>query len=89
MVPIARLRTATYVSGTLSHSWQAISSSGSSIEQKGMINASKTISLTAMQLMTNPDVLIKAKEELINQRGLDFVYKPLLADRELPLDYRN
>ena len=87
-VPTAGLRTATYVPGTPSHSWQAIASSGSTIGQKGMINASKTISLTAMHLMTNPDVLEKAKEELVSQRGLDFVYKPLLGDRKPPLDYR-
>ncbi len=88
VVPTAGLRTATYVPGTPSHSWQAISSSGSTIGKKGMINASKTISLTAMHLMTNPEVLKKAKAELIEQRGKDFVYKPLLGDREPPLDYR-
>ena len=89
MVPTAGLRTATYVPGTPSHSWQAIASSGSTIGQKGMINASKTISLTAMYLMTHPETLKKAKEELDEQRGSDFVYKPLLGDREPPLDYRN
>ena len=87
-VPTAGLRTATYVPGTPSHSWQAIASSGSTIGQKGMINASKTMSLTAMQLMQNPDVLKKAKEELNEQRGADFVYKPLFGDRKPPLDYR-
>lgn len=87
-VPTAGLRTATYVPGTPSHSWQAIASSGSSIGQKGMINASKTMSLTAMHLMQNPDILAKAKIELNEQRGSDFVYKPLFGDRKPPLDYR-
>jgi len=87
-VPTAGLRTATYVPGTPSHSWQAIASSGSTIGQKGMINASKTMSLTAMHLMQNANILKKAKEELDEQRGADFVYKPLFGDRKPPLDYR-
>jgi len=87
-VPTAGLRTATYVPGTPSHSWQAIASGGTTIGQKGMINASKTMSLTAMHLFQNPDALRKAKFELNVQRGDDFVYKPLFGDRKPPLDYR-
>ena len=87
-VPTAGLRTATYVPGTPSHSWQAIASGGTSIGQKGMINASKTMALTAMHLFQNEDVLAKAKVELDEQRGVDFVYKPLFGDRKPPLDYR-
>ncbi len=88
-VPTAGLRTATYVPGTPSHSWQAIASGGTSIGQKGMMNAAKTMSLTAMHLMLHPDVLKTAQKELIEQRGVDFKYVPLLGDREPPLDYRN
>ena len=88
-VPTAGLRTATYVPGTPSHSWQAIASGGTTIGQKGMINAAKTMALTAMHLFQNEDVLKKAKAELDDQRGSDFVYKPLFGDRKPPLDYRN
>ena len=88
-VPTAGLRTATYVPGTPSHSWQAIASGGTTIGQKGMINAAKTMALTAMHLFQNEDVLKKAKAELDDQRGSDFVYKPLFGDRTPPPDYRN
>ena len=88
VVPTAGLRTATWVAGTSAHSWQAIAAGGTSIGKKGMIVAAKTIALSAMHLFENQDILNTAKIELIEQRGKDFVYKPLLGDREPPLDYR-
>lgn len=88
VVPTAGMRAATWVPGTSAHSWQAIAAGGTSIGKKGMMVAAKTISLTAMHLFQNPEIMSKAKEELISQRGKKFVYKPLLGDREPPLDYR-
>lgn len=88
-VPTVGLRTATYVPGTSAHSWQAIAAGGTSIGKKGMVVAAKTMSLTAMHLFQSPETLAKAKKELDQQRGNDFVYKPLLGDRKPPLDYRN
>lgn len=88
VVPTAGMRAATWVPGTSAHSWQAIAAGGTSIGQKGMMVAAKTISLTAMHLFQNPSVMEKAEVELIDQRGKNFVYKPLLGDRKPPLDYR-
>lgn len=88
-VPTAGLRAATWVPGTSAHSWQAIAAGGTSIGKKGMMVAAKTISLTAMHLLLHPDVLKDAQAELIEQRGKDFEYLPLLGDRDPPLDYRN
>jgi len=87
-VPTAGMRAATWVPGTSAHSWQAIAAGGTTIGQKGMIVAAKTIALTGMHLFQNPEILTEAKEELVDQRGKDFVYKPLLGDRTPPLDYR-
>ena len=89
VVPTAGLRTATFVPGTTSHSWQAVAASGSSIGTKGMIVAAKTMALTAVELFSNPAILQAAKDELLRRRGRDFIYKPMVGDREPPLDYRN
>ena len=89
VVPTVGLRTATYVPGTSAHSWQAIAAGGTSIGKKGMMVAAKTMALTAMDLMQQPELLQKAKAELDEQRGPGYVYKPLLGDREPPLDYRD
>ena len=89
VVPTVGLRTATWVPGTSAHSWQAIAAGGTSIGQKGMIVAAKTMSLTAMNLFQHPEVLREAKAELLKQRGEDFKYQAMLGDREPPLDYRD
>lgn len=87
-VPTAGLRTATWVPGTSAHTWQAVAAGGTTIGQKGMMVAAKTLTLSAMDFFSNKDLLEKAKEELTSQRGADFIYKSLLGDREPPLDYR-
>jgi aminobenzoyl-glutamate utilization protein B len=89
VVPTAGLSAATWVPGTSAHSWQAVAAGGTSIGIKGMILAAKTIALTAIDLFEDPEITLKAKEELLQRRGADFVYKPLIGDRNPPLDYRN
>lgn len=88
LVPSANLTTATWVPGTAAHTWQAIAAGGTSIGAKGMLAAAKTLALTAVDLLQSPDVLAAARAEFEERRGPDFVYEPLLGDRDPPLDYR-
>ncbi len=87
-VPTAGLRTATWVPGTASHSWQAVASGGTSIGLKGAELAAKTLAKSAIEIFSNPSIIIDSKNELKSRVGNDFQYKPLLGDREPPLDYR-
>ena len=89
VVPTAGMYTCTWVPGTIGHSWQAVAAGGTSIGTKGMIVAAKTLALTAIDLFSDPSIIASAKEELIRRRGKDFIYKPLIGEREPPLDYRN
>ena len=59
-----------------------------SIGHKGMMLAAKVLATTARELYTNPNLIAKAKAEFRERRGADFVYRPLLGNREPPLDYR-
>jgi aminobenzoyl-glutamate utilization protein B len=86
--PTAGLRTATWVPGTASHSWQAAAASGTSIGVKGMLVAAKTLTLTAIDLFTDAQALNDAKAEYRKRVGPDFVYKALIGNRPPPLDYR-
>jgi aminobenzoyl-glutamate utilization protein B len=88
VVPTAGMRAATWVPGTAAHSWQAIAAGGTSIGNKGMVVAAKTLALTAVDLFTDADLRAAAREELEQRVGPDFVYEPLLGDRDPPLDYR-
>jgi aminobenzoyl-glutamate utilization protein B len=88
VVPTVGLGTATWVTGTGAHSWQAVACGGTDIGIKGMIVAAKTIAFTAIDLFTNPELIKKAKEEFIQTKG-DYQYKALLGDRKPALNYRD
>ncbi|MFC1485902.1 amidohydrolase, partial [Candidatus Latescibacterota bacterium] len=88
LVPTAGFHTATFVPGTSAHTWQAVAAGGMSIGTKGMIVAAKTLALTTIDLLTDSSTIEKARLELEKKKGKDFKYKPLLGDRDPPLDYR-
>lgn len=88
-VPTAGLSTATWVPGTSAHTWQAVAAGGTTIGTKGMINASKVLALTAIDIFKDPKVCETALKELNRRRGKNFRYEAMLGDREPPLDYRN
>ena len=87
-VPTAEFTTATWVPGTPAHSWQAIAAGGTDIGIKGLQLAAKTMALTAADFFENPELAEQAHAELIEQRGADFKYTPLLGNRTPALDYR-
>ncbi|QCW99329.1 amidohydrolase [Aggregatimonas sangjinii] len=87
-VPTVGMGAATWVPGTPAHSWQAVAAGGTTIGKKGMMVAAKTLTLTAIELFQNKDLVQKAKTEFIERRGADFKYIPLLGDRAPALDYR-
>ena len=86
--PTVGLRGATWVPGTPAHSWQAVASGGTEIGTKGMLVASKTMALTAIDLMTNPTLIQKATDEFKASIG-DYKYKALLGDIKPALNYRD
>ncbi len=88
VVPTAGFSAATWVPGTPGHSWQAVACGGTTIGQKGMMLAAKVLAANAMDIMTQPDLVLRAKAE--HQRRLAGVqYQPLLEKKQMPpLDYR-
>ena len=88
-VPTVGFRAATWVPETPAHSWQAVAAGGTSIGDKGMIIASKTLAITAIELIENPKIIKSAKKEFLLKRGKNFKYIPLLGNRKPALDYRN
>ena len=88
VVPTAGLRTATWVPGTPSHSWQAVAAGGTTIGTKGMLVAAKTLARTAVDLFQQPDLVTRARAEFDERRGAGYRYVSLVGDRPPPLDYR-
>ncbi len=87
-VPTIGFRTATWVPGTPAHSWQAVAAGGMSIGLKGMENATKILTLTAVRLMQDAELIRSAKAEFEQRRGVDFKYVSVVGERKPPLDYR-
>ncbi len=88
MVPTAGMSAATWVPGSSAHSWHAIAAGGTTIGEKGMIVAAKTLAMTAIDLFTRPDLIAAATAEHERRIPEGWVYEPLLGDRDPPLDYR-
>ncbi|MEP2277904.1 amidohydrolase [Maribacter sp.] len=87
-VPTVGFSTATWVPGTPAHSWQAVAAGGTSIGNKGMMIAAKTLTMTAIDLLKDKKLVAAARAEFLEKRGADFKYIPLLGDRAPALDYR-
>jgi aminobenzoyl-glutamate utilization protein B len=83
--PTMEFSTATWPLGTPGHSWMNVAASGTGIGHKSLIFASKVIAASALDLMTKPELLVKAKEEQ-KWRTLGKTYKsPLPTDAKPPL----
>ena len=82
------MNAATWVPGTSAHSWQAVAAGGTSIGNKGMIVAAKTLAMTAIDLLTNPELVESVKTEHRERIPEGWEYVPLLGNRAPPLDYR-
>lgn len=88
-VPTVGFGTATWVPGTAAHSWQAVAAGGTTIGNKGMMVAAKTLTLSAIELFNNPKLIAVAKKEHQERLGTNFKYVPLIGDRAPALNYRN
>lgn len=54
------------------HSWAVVACGGMSIGHKGMLHASKAMSMTMLDLFENPNLVKKVKAEYIKRKGKDF-----------------
>lgn len=63
LTPTAQCLTATWTSGSPGHSWQNVSIGRTSIAHKGMLLAAKVLAGATADLMTDPSLLRRAREE--------------------------
>jgi aminobenzoyl-glutamate utilization protein B len=59
------------------HSWAVVACGGMSIGHKGMIYASKAMSMTMLDLFENPDMIKDVKAEYVKRKG-DIVWEPMI-----------
>ncbi|GAH48119.1 unnamed protein product, partial [marine sediment metagenome] len=64
--PLGEFHTACFVLGSPGHSWYCVATSGMSIGHKGMITAAQIMALTALEFMSNPELVEKARKKFEN-----------------------
>lgn len=62
--PVGQFTAATYSYGAPGHSWQIVACTGTSIGEKGMMVAAKTLAGTAIDLYRSPELIQRAREDL-------------------------
>ena len=88
VLPVGQFSAATFVPGTPGHSWQSTACAGMSIGRKGMVVAAKTLTLTALDLLTEPENVAAAKESF-SRRSTGAAYRSRIpAEARPPLNYR-
>jgi hypothetical protein len=83
-VPTGSFRYACFVPGGVGHSWQQVSSGGTTIGTKGAMGAAKVLYLSAVELMTDARLLAAVRAEFFERRGESFVFEPMMGNRRPP-----
>jgi len=64
------------VLGAPAHSWQAVAQGASGLGHKSLLFAAKTIAGTALDLMTDPEMLKRAQDEHRKRFGAGSTSRP-------------
>ena len=67
--PTAGLSTATFVPGTGLHTWQAVATGGTPLAHKGTPLAAEVLAATAIDLLSQSDLVAAATSEFNERRG--------------------
>lgn len=69
VVPTVQMRGANYAIGTPGHSWQLVAQGKAPAAHKGMEHVAKVMASTAVELLLNPELITKAKQDLRERVG--------------------
>ena len=83
-VPTGSFRYSCFVPGGVGHSWQQVSSGGTTIGTKGALGAAKVLHLSAVELITDAKLLDEVRTEFRKRRGPDFKFEPMMGNRRPP-----
>lgn len=83
-VPTGSFRYACFAPGGVGHSWQQVSSGGTTIGTKGAVGAAKVLYYSAIDLLKNPATLARVRSEFLQRRGEDFHFEPMMGQRRPP-----
>lgn len=86
VTPTAQFWTTCYPQGSPGHSWQITAAGGMSIGHKGMLYAAKILAFTALDLMIQPDLVEKARQEFAKRKKGTPYISPIPDGTQPPID---
>ena len=84
IVPLSMLSTACFPTGTPGHSWANTAAAGTSIGHKGMMHASRIMTLVGIDLYSDPAHLERARREFVERTAGKPYRSPLPDDLVAP-----
>lgn len=84
ITPTVQAWVACYAFGTPMHSWQMVSQGQSGLAHAGMVRAARVLAATAIELVKQPELIAKAKAELLERRQGKPYECPIPVDVPLP-----
>jgi aminobenzoyl-glutamate utilization protein B len=87
-VPTIGFVAATFVPGVAPHTWQATASAGMSIGLDGMMVAAKSLALTAVDLLTQPELVKAARADFDKELTTKKYSSIIPVDRKPDPNYR-
>ena len=79
LTPTSQINTVCWPAGVPGHSWQIVACGKSGLAHKGMLQAAKVLAATAIDLLTDEELLKQAKEEFA-ERSVDGYVCPIEPD---------
>jgi len=86
VTPTVEFTTSCNMLGVPNHSWQWVAQSGSSIGHKGLIFASKVMATSGIEILTDPELLKRIRDEWTKRLAGRTYKSPIPADLKPPLD---
>ncbi len=81
-VPVGGLRVASYGYGLPIHSWMVVAATGTSIGTKALVTAAKTMTATAIDLYTDPELMEQVKADWRESRG-DAPFQTIIPEGQM------
>jgi aminobenzoyl-glutamate utilization protein B len=82
--PVSMLTTACWTLDSVGHSWGVVATSGMSIGHKGMLHAAKIMALSAVDLLSDPEHIRRARAEFHKELERHPYVNPIPADIKPP-----
>ena len=86
VTPTHQFSTACFVLASSGHSWQITASSGMSIGHKGMLQAAEILARTSLDVMTDPDLVTRAKADFEKEKRGEVYESPIPPEVTRPVD---